>query len=225
MPFRRLLPLALGLLAVVAAACGGSSGGSPQAQVTPASLHGAIPGCDDAAKCAAPNVALRTTAGETFNIADEAAKKILILYFGYTHCPDECPTTMADLAAALRHSPQWVQDQVQVAFVTTDPRRDTPTVLRHWLDSFSPPQPYVGLTGSTFQISSAESGVNIPLATPEKVTGKDRKKVGAYAVNHFAAAVGYDRSGHVAVLYPAGVSPDDIAKDLPVLVANKVATS
>ena len=222
MPSRRLLPLALGLVAVLGAACGGGSS-DPAADVKPASLHGAIPGCDSPDKCAAPDVELRTTDGEQFNIAQAAEDKILLLYFGYTHCPDECPTTMADLATAIRHSPQWVQDGVQVAFVTTDPRRDTPTVLRHWLDNFSPA--FVGLTGNVRQIASAESGVNIPLASAEKVSRKDRKKVGAYAVNHFAAAVGYDSSGHVAVLYPAGVTPDDIAKDLPVLVANKVATS
>src|SRR4051812_10368494 len=134
MPFPRLLPPALGLVALAAVACGSSS---PESSVASASLHGAIPGCDSATKCAAPNVVLKTTEGESFNIADAAKEKILILYFGYTNCPDECPTTMADLATALRHSPQWVQDQVQVAFVTTDPRRDKPPVLRNWLDGFS----------------------------------------------------------------------------------------
>ncbi len=217
MPFRRLLPLALGALALLAAACGGGSS-DPAADVKPASLHGAIPGCGEPGQCDVPDVTLQTTGGESYNLKNVASNKILLLYFGYTHCPDECPTTMADLATALRHSPQWVQDDVEVAFVTTDPKRDTPPVLRKWLDNFNPG--FVGLTASPYLIAQAEKETNIPLA--EQVPAKPKDKVGKYAINHFAAAIGYDRSGQIAVLYPAGVSPDDIAKDLPVLVADKV---
>ena len=199
-------------------ACGSGSGTeSPEAKVTPGQLRGALPG----RVVQAPNVTLPTIAGGSFNFALAASSKILMVYYGYTHCPDECPTSMADMATALRMSPDWVRRQVTVAFVTTDPKRDTPTVLRTWLDKFSPS--FVGVTGTPKQIAAAQSAMHLPIAFAEKAP--KGSVVGKYSVSHFSAFVGYDRHGQAVVLYPSGMKPSDIAADLPLLVADKIRTA
>lgn len=81
-----------------------------------------------------PDLALPTTGGELFDLGDRPADEVTVLFFGYTHCPDLCPTTMADLALARDMLPAEVRDRVQVVFVTEDPGRDTPQLLREWLD-------------------------------------------------------------------------------------------
>src|SRR5688572_16572522 len=73
-----------------------------------------------------PSFELVDTDGEPFDFAERTAGKPTLLYFGYTNCPDECPTAMSDIAAAARRAPRDVQDDLQVVFVTTDPERDTP---------------------------------------------------------------------------------------------------
>jgi protein SCO1/2 len=141
---------------------------------------------------------------------------VTLLYAGYTHCPDECPTAMADVAAALRQVPAAVGDQVQVVFVTTDPWRDTATVLRTWLDKFHPPRPYIGLTGTPRQLAGAEVAMGMPVAT-RRAAPKSYGS-GKYSVSHFAGVLVYGRDDRLATIYPSGVAPADIAADLQVLV-------
>lgn len=78
------------------------------------------------------------TDGSTWRYTDAPAGKITLLYFGYTSCPDVCPTTLADLAATLRKLPQADRDKVRVMFVSTDPARDTPEQISRWLSGFDP---------------------------------------------------------------------------------------
>ena len=82
-----------------------------------------------------PNFTLTDTAGHPFDFTRQTRGKLTYLYFGYTHCPDACPLTMGDIASALRRAPASVRSRVAVVFVTVDPRRDTATVLRTWLNS------------------------------------------------------------------------------------------
>src|SRR4051794_22585165 len=86
---------------------------------------------------ARPAFTLTGLDGKPYDFQAETKGRPTYLYFGYTHCPDECPTAMADLASALRRSPQQERDKAVVVFVTTDPDRDTPPVLRAFLDQFS----------------------------------------------------------------------------------------
>ena len=139
-----------------------------------------------------------------------------LLYFGYTHCPDECPTSMADVAQALRSVGPAVSSKVTVVFATTDPWRDNAKVLRRWLDKFRPPTPFVGLTGSPAQIAGAETTMGMPISSREaRATGQ---KPGQYSVSHFAAVMVFGRDDRLATLYPSGVVPADIAADLKLLV-------
>ena len=92
-----------------------------------------------------PALRLRTTTGRWFDLQARPATEATVVFFGYTHCPDVCPTTMADLAAAYRRLAPSARRDVSVVFVTEDPRRDTPDLLRRWLDGIDPR--FVGVLG------------------------------------------------------------------------------
>jgi protein SCO1 len=82
------------------------------------------------------------------------------MFFGYTRCPDVCPTTMADLAAAVRDLPVAQQDRVTVVFVTEDPATDSPVVVRDWLDHFD--EDLVGLIGGADLTDQALDQLHLP---------------------------------------------------------------
>jgi protein SCO1/2 len=199
------------LMAAGAGACGGgSSGGDTVTTASSTTLHGAIPD----SHASKPSFQLLDTSGRPFDFAADTKGRATLLYFGYTHCPDECPTAMADVATALRHTDPAVAQQVDVVFVTTDPWRDDQRVLRKWLDRFSPS--FIGLTGTPSQIAGAEVAMGMPISRRE--AAPKRYGSGKYAVSHFAAVLAYGRDGRVATLYPSGITPTEIAADLPVLV-------
>ena len=199
-------------LTLVTAGCGGSSspGTSPSSSSSSPTLHGAVPSVAQPR----PDFTLMTTSGQTYDFGDETRGKVTMLYFGYTHCPDECPTSMADLAQALSRVPADVAEQVVVVFVTTDPWRDKKPVLRKWLDRFSPT--FIGLTGTPTQIAGAEVKMGMPIS--RRVPEKKKSSAGRYSVDHFAAVMAFGRDNRLATLYPAGVTPGDIATDMSVLV-------
>src|SRR3954454_5669775 len=207
---RRLAALpALALVGVLTAGCAGTSQ-APRALPSNAAYHGVEP----LPVPPRPSFVLTDTDGKRFDFAAETKGRPTYVYFGYTHCPDECPTAMADIAAALRRTDPAITKQVAVVFVTTDPWRDTRPVLRTWLDRFSPS--FVGLTGPPAQVAAAEVAMGMPISKRE--AAPKRYGSGKYAVTHFAAVLAYGRDGRVATLYPSGITPAEIAADLPVLV-------
>ncbi len=178
-----------------------------------------------------PSFALSDLDGEPYDFLAETGGRPTLLYFGYTSCPDECPTAMADVATALRTAAE-VGDEVQVVFVTTDPERDTPAVLRRWLGRFDPR--FVGLVGSQAEVDAAQTAVGVAPARPDGVVptlpGKPDQhehKPGTaphshdgplgYAVAHANVIFAYDAADRLPVVYPGGVTPADIAADLPAL--------
>jgi protein SCO1/2 len=179
-----------------------------------------------------PSFVLRDTTGKTYDFAAQTRGRPTLVYFGYTHCPDECPTAMADIAAALRRVQPEVRDKVRVVFVTTDAARDNGAVVRRWLDQWS--SSYVGLVGSQAELDAAAraSGVNPGAVgpSPSTIPGHPDQHVDkpgtaphkhfgplGYSVAHSNVIYAYDASDRLPVLYPGGVSPSDIAADLPVL--------
>lgn len=207
---RALLVAATLVVAVTTACSGGGShpGGTPAA--TDVALHGAKPSTSQPR----PDFTLVDTTGHSYEFGPRTQGKVTLLYFGYTHCPDECPTSMADLAQALSRVPADVAKQVVVVFVTTDPWRDKKPVLRKWLDRFSPT--FIGLTGTPAQIAGAEVKMGMPIS--RRVPEKKKSGAGRYSVDHFAAVMAFGRDNRLATLYPAGVTPGDIATDMSVLV-------
>ena len=227
---RRRLPAVLGLVAVVlAAGCGGRSGPTAGAVPTAApSYHGVEP----LPVPSRPEFVLHDTAGNRYDFGASTRGRPTYVYFGYTHCPDECPTAMADVAAALRTVAPGLRAQAVVVFVTTDARRDTGPVLRRWLDQFS--AGFVGLTGTQAELDAAARAAGIAPGvvgpTPETVPGHPDEHVEkpgtaphqhfgplGYSVAHSAVIYAYDVSDRLPVVYPGGITPADIAADLPVL--------
>ena len=157
-----------------------------------------------------PSFTLTDDAGQSYDFASRTRGKLTLLYFGYTHCPDICPLNMADTAAALRDLPAGVRAQITVVFVTTDPARDTPAVLRAWLAKYDPA--FIGLTGSPAEIELAQIAASVPTSAVE-ATGK-----GSYVVDHAGYVIAYTRDNLGHLTYPAGVDPSAEARDLSRLV-------
>jgi len=156
-----------------------------------------------------PNFTLTDTAGKPFNLQAETAGDVTLLYFGYTHCPDICPTQMADMAIGLSKVSPSVRSHVKVVFVTTDPTRDTPSVIRSWLNAFNPS--FIGLTGTMAQIEAAEAQVGLPPSTVQVVDG-------VYSVDHAAYVLAFTADNESHVIYPAGITASVWSHDLPRLV-------
>ncbi|MGW5214773.1 SCO family protein [Streptomyces sp. NPDC004051] len=162
---------------------------------------------------AKPDLVLTGTTGKPFDLRKQTAGETTLVFFGYTNCPDVCPTTMSDISAALAQQPQAVRDNVQVVFVTTDPERDTPESLGTWLKSFGPN--FTGLSGDLTKVKKAALSVGISVEDPTK------HHDGTVTSDHGTQVVAFtpgDNKGRV--LYTHGTTVDDYAHDLPLLVKN-----
>ena len=164
-----------------------------------------------------PKFILTDTSGRPFDFAPATKGYVTLLFFGYTYCPDQCPMHMANLSAALKKLPAGTADRVKLVFVTTDPARDTPQVLRHWLDAFD--RRFIGLTGTEQAIAAAQRMAGVPVATRSAATSDN------YAVNHANFVLAYSKDDLAHVIYPGGVSKDDWVHDLPLLINETWALS
>ncbi len=119
-----------------------------------------------------PQFTLTDEAGRPFKFGSVTAGKPTLLYFGYTNCPDVCPTTLADIATALRRVPANVRTATQVVFVTTDVKHDTGPVLKSYLSKFDAGlgNKFVGLTGTQSEIDAAQAAAHVTLAQDEGQT-------------------------------------------------------
>ena len=193
------------LLAVTLVGCGSSSSEDTGAPVTGITsndndgYHGI--GLDP--PYAVPDLKLTDTAGKPFDLATQ--QKRTLVFFGYTNCPDICQVVMSTIASAVAKLSASQRDQVQVAFVTTDPARDTRAAMRTYLDRFNPD--FVGLTGSIDQIDA--------LAKPMDIFVKKGRKLpdGGYEVDHSTVVVSVaDARGDL--VWTGATSPSDMAADL-----------
>ena len=137
--------------------------------------------------------------------------KLVVLFFGYTQCPDVCPTTMAELAQARKlMGPDG--DKVQGLFVTIDPERDKPELLKAYMTNFDPS--FLALRGSPEQLAA--------MAKDFKVFYKkvDGKTPGSYTMDHSAASYVYDTQGRLRLYTRYGSGPQALASDLKLLLQN-----
>jgi protein SCO1/2 len=159
----------------------------------------------------ARDFALTDQDGKPRTLADFKGKAVVI-FFGYTHCPDVCPTTMAEMAAAMKElGPD--ADRVQVLFVTLDPERDTPAVLKQYVPAFDPR--FIGLSGD--QEATARVAKEFRVFY-QKVPGKE---AGSYTLDHTAASYVFDPQGRVRLFVRHGQGPEPIAHDLKMLLSGK----
>jgi protein SCO1/2 len=150
-----------------------------------------------------PDVTLRDTSGKAFDLAKQDRRTLV--FFGYTNCPDICQVVMSSLASALAKLPAADREKLQVAFVTSDPARDTPTVLRRYLERFDPS--FVGVTGDLRSIARLGKPMGIDILHGQKLPS------GGYEVDHSANVVAV-RHGIGDLIWTASTSPSDIASDL-----------
>jgi protein SCO1/2 len=124
---------------------------------------------------------------------------------------------MSTIAQALKKIPPASADRFKVVFVTTDPDRDSPQVLRAWLDHFD--KRFIGLTGSEVEIAAAQIAANLSPAKKSAV-----RPDGAYEVGHAAFVLAYTKDNLAHVIYPVGVKEDDWVHDLPYLATETWTT-
>jgi protein SCO1 len=167
---RRLAAVAvLAGLALLAAACSSGEAAPKPSELIGAARTGPYQGFGLVPPQPRPAFTLTDTAGQTYSFGHETAGQPTLLYFGYTHCPDVCPTTMADVGQALRQAPADLQRRTRVVFVTTDVKRDTGPVIAAWLAHFDTglPNRFVGLTGTQAQVDAAQAAAHVQLAEDE----------------------------------------------------------
>jgi protein SCO1/2 len=154
---------------------------------------------------AAP-LAIPDSRGRLFDLAAQKGKPVL-LYFGYTHCPDVCPQTLADFARARRLA-GGAAAGVPFVFVTVDPDRDTPAVAESYARQFD--STFVGLAPSKSQLDTIKAVWGFAVER-DSMPGM---KADEYGVTHPAGVFFIDRDGKVEFIFAPGTKPQDIATDL-----------
>lgn len=149
------------------------------------------------------------TSGNPWSFTDVAAGRIALVYFGYASCPDVCPVTLADIAVALQRLGPEVSDRVDVAMVTTDPKRDTAKSLGRWIDGINPS--FTGVRAPIKDVVEAALayGINVD---PPQVTED------AYEVSHGAQLIVLEPGGGMVGYFREVAGVDAYVDQLPTLL-------
>lgn len=156
----------------------------------------------------APEIGLPASNGKPFRLADHRGK-VVVLEFGFSHCENVCPVSLAALAQARTQLGAAAQD-VQVVFISVDPERDTPERLRTYLAQFD--RSFVGVTGTPAQIARLLKDYGIT-ASKRPIEGSSD-----YTMNHSSYLYFIDRQGRQRAMMPFGRPAADIAHDLAILL-------
>ena len=141
----------------------------------------------------------------TVRTLEDFRGKIVVMFFGYTQCPDVCPTTMAEMATVLKEMGPSA-DEVQVLFVTVDPERDTQELLSHYVPAFD--KRFIGLYGDAAATAKVAKEFKVFYA---KAPGADAS---SYTVDHTAGSFVFDKQGQLRLFVRHGQGPGLIAHDL-----------
>lgn len=157
----------------------------------------------------ARELALTDQHGQPRRLADFKGK-VVVVFFGFTQCPDVCPTTMVELAQVKKAlGPDG--DRIQGIFVTVDPERDTPEILKAYMAGFDPS--FIALRGTPEETAAAAKEFKVFFA---KVPGKTET---SYTIDHTAGSYIFDASGRIRLFERYGSSAEDLAHDLKRLLA------
>lgn len=207
MPFvrsaRRILALLFVTAAVLAVSACGRQGES--AQATSSTFKNTdVTGLDYAKDFALPDYN-----GKMRTLADFKGKAVVV-FFGYTQCPDVCPTTMAEMANVMQQLGP-LAERVQVLFITLDPARDTPAVLSKYVPAFDPR--FLGLVGDQAATDKVAKEFKVFY---QKVPGKEP---GSYTMDHTAGSYVFDPQGRLRLFVRHGQGPEPIVHDLKILLS------
>lgn len=157
----------------------------------------------------APEIELTRGNGDAFRLS-QLQGNIVLLFFGYTSCPDVCPTTMAEMKSALEKIGQEKASQVNVVFITVDPERDTPERVQEYVDHFN--SNFIGLSGSEADLQKTWNDYGVFRQVVEGTSAA------GYLVDHTARTTLIDQDGNLRVSYGFGTPVDDIVYDLKLLL-------
>ena len=151
---------------------------------------------------------LADSQGRLINLRDMRGK-ITLIFFGYTYCPDVCPTTLAELKLVMDDLGKK-SDQVQVLFISVDPKRDTSSSMQEYVERFNPA--FIGLSGTEQELQPIWAHYGI---FREVVPGTSENN---YIVNHTARIILVDQDGNLRLSYDIQVAPEDISHDIEILL-------
>lgn len=197
------LPILLVLVGVLAG-CGAAGTGQKPASAMTGQEHTPYQLSD---------TALTDTDGEPYSLATDAKKKLTLVFYGYTQCPDECPLVMSSLTAALTRLDAAEQKLVDVVFVTTDPARDTTKVLEKYLDRYD--EDFIGLTGDLKDIVTLAESMRLYIGEA------DRLPSGGYDLGVHDTHVSAVSQGQASVVWSMNTSPKQFADDIHRLLTQK----
>ncbi|MFT4218619.1 MAG: SCO family protein [Micropruina sp.] len=205
---RLALRVVAGLAAVVLAACG-----APAADIRPVGSPSAktYGGAELTEPYTMPDVRLTDSAGQPFALRTGSDKPVVVIFFGYTNCPDICKTTLSDLASALNRVSPEARGKIQVLLITTDPDRDTPEVLKAYLARFDPT--FIGLTASLDEIKKVAGSMGVV------IEGTTKTADGGYEVTHSTQVIGFDAARKGRLVWTQGTSIGTYKDDFERFVA------
>lgn len=156
----------------------------------------------------APGIELARENGDIFRLS-EMQGNIVLLFFGYTSCPDVCPTTLSELRIVNEELGNN-SNRVKVVFVTVDPERDTPKKTQAYVSIFNPS--FYGLSGSMDELESVWSGYGV-----FREVDAVASSASGYLVTHTARVYLIDQAGNLRLSYSNGTPTEDIVNDLKIL--------
>lgn len=158
---------------------------------------------------AAPEIVLTRSGGSSFRLS-EMRGDVVLLFFGYTSCPDVCPTTMAELKLALAELREADVAHVKVLFVTVDPERDTPERVQEYVDHFN--KTFIGLSGTQAELEKIWQAYGV---YREVMPGTSAS---GYTVDHTARVTVIDAQGNLRISFGFDTPTEDIVHDLKLLL-------
>lgn len=203
-PRRLLAGIVLGLASTLTlSACGGGGNGVVDGITT--NDHDGYAGTLLDQPYRVPALSLTDTDGKPVELSKDPKSQLDVVFFGYTNCPDICQAVMANIASAYQRLDESDQRRTKVWFVTTDPARDTASVLRSYLDRYNPD--FQGATGPLSRIIALGKPLGIFVAKGKKLPS------GGYEVDHTTSILGL-RGGVAPMVWTNGLSPKALADDI-----------
>lgn len=166
----------------------------------PASFHGTAYEPPEKA----PVVNLKTANGGDFNLANEKGS-VVLLFFGYTHCPDICPTTLSDWAR-IKSGLGRDASRVRFVFISVDPARDDPATLKRYVSRFDPD--FIGATSDTATLGRIEKSFHVESSREES------NSASGYVVTHPSQTFVVGRNGDLRLLYSFGMPTNEVVSDI-----------
>jgi protein SCO1/2 len=190
----------------------------PAARLLPAALAAGLAGCDRGKPGFRNTDVTGADFGRDFDLTDHTGRrrtladfrgKVVTVFFGYTQCPDVCPTTLAEMAEVMKLLGERAAD-VQVLFVTIDPERDTQALLANYVPAFDPR--FLGLYGDAAATEKVAKEFKVFY---QKVPGS---APGVYTMDHTAGSYVFDRQGRLRLFVKHGQGAEPLAQDIRVLL-------